>query len=138
FNAVGVRVWATYYGGNSDDYGNSCVADATDNIFLAGATKSTLGISSLGHQNNFGGSEDAFLAKFNSPGARQWATYFGGSANDAASSCHADASGNIYMSGHAGSTEGIALHGHQIYNRGGNDAFLAHFCDQEICVTAGI
>src|SRR5690606_25190908 len=80
FNATGIRQWWTYYGGNgSIDGGYSCATDAAGNVYLAGITNSSVGISLAGYKNTFGGNRDAFLVKFNGLGVRQWGTYFGNS-----------------------------------------------------------
>src|SRR5690606_12750017 len=55
FNSAGLRQWATYYGGSSTDYGNSCNTDSNGNVYLSGYTNSTTDIASGGHQNTNGG-----------------------------------------------------------------------------------
>ncbi len=127
FNAAGVRQWGTYYGGSSNDYGYSVATDASDNAFLAGFTSSTNGISSGGHQNTIGGSDDAFLVKFNESGVRQWATYYGGTSNEVGRSVATDASGNVFLAGQTQSSNNIATGGHQNAFGGISDAFLAKF-----------
>jgi hypothetical protein len=130
FNSAGIRQWATYYGGTLNSFaGNSCATDNSGNIYLTGAaTASINNIASGGHQNSFGGGdEDAFLVKFNSAGIRQWATYYGGSDNDAGNSCATDNSGNVYLAGNTNSTSNIASGGHQNTFNGGGDAFLVKF-----------
>jgi len=58
----------------------------------------------------------------------QWATYYGGTANDYGYSCLVDGSGNVYMAGGTNSTTNIADGGHQISFQGGHsDAFLVKF-----------
>jgi hypothetical protein len=75
-----------------------------------------------------GGTWDAFLVKFNGAGVRQWATYYGGSANDEGYSCATDGSGNVYLAGFTLSTNNISSGGHQnTFGGGGNDAFLVKF-----------
>jgi gliding motility-associated-like protein len=130
FNGAGVRQWATYYGGSNADGGFSCATDGSGNIYLAGLTNSTNNIASGGHQNTLGGGSnlDAFLVKFNGAGVRQWATYYGGSANDEGYSCATDGSGNVYLAGFTLSTNNISSGGHQnTFGGGGNDAFLVKF-----------
>jgi hypothetical protein len=127
FNSAGVRQWATYYGGITLDYGYTCAVDDSDNVYLAGHTQSTTNIAAGGHQDTNGGGRDAFLAKFNSAGTRQWATYNGGTGGDYASSCAVDGSGNVYLAGGTSSTTNIASGGHQNTIGGGIDAFLAKF-----------
>jgi hypothetical protein len=128
FNTSGVVQWATYYGGTSSDGSNAVACDASGNVYLVGSTGSATNIASSGHQNTFGGSTDAYLVKFNSAGARQWATYYGGSDNDQGHSIKIASSGNIYLTGYTSSTVGIASSGHQNSFAGGSfDALLVKF-----------
>ena len=127
FSSVGVRLWGTYYGGTGNDYGYSCATDNSGHVFLAGRTNSSADIASGGHQNTTGGSDDAFLIKFNGLGIRQWGTYYGGNGNDEGRSCAVDAGGNIYLAGHTDSGNAIAAGGHQNTFGGLSDAFLVKF-----------
>lgn len=125
FNSNGERIWASYYGGENFDAGESCSTDANGNVYLTGYTQSVSGIAVSGHQNNFGGSGDAFVTKFNSNGARIWATYYGGSTIDVGKSSVIDSEGNVFLSGVASSTSNISYNGHQnTYGGGTYDAFL--------------
>lgn len=135
FDPAGNRIWATYYGGPANEEGLSVVTDADGNVYLAGSTFSTSGIASGGFQNFFGGGGfDAFLVKFDSTGARAWATYYGGTGDemypysgDIEVTC--DESGYIYLCGMTSSTTGIATSGgHQNTHGGGQyDVFLVKF-----------
>lgn len=129
FNATGVRQWATYYGGPLNDRKPFFVAsDVHNNVIIAGSTTSTSGIATDGHQNTKASGEDAFLAKFNASGVRQWGTYYGGSGNDFGYAVSADGSGNAYLAGYTTSTSGIASGGVQNSFGGGiQDAFLVKF-----------
>ena len=96
---------------------------------MAGYTASNSGISTAGaHQSVYSGG-DAFLAKFNSSGVRQWATYYGGSGGEEGESCTTDALGNVYMAGYTNSQTGIATAGAHQSSLSGliNDAFLVKF-----------
>ena len=130
FNSNGVRQWGTYYGGTRADYGRSCATDASGNVYLAGYTESTIGMATTGaHQTTYGGgSYDAFIVKFNSSGARQWGTYYGGASVDYGISCATGASGNVYLAGYTQSYTGMATTGaHQTTWGGDMDAFLVKF-----------
>ncbi|MCF8448534.1 MAG: Ig-like domain-containing protein [Taibaiella sp.] len=129
FNSAGVRQWATYYGGSGIENGIGIATDNAGNIYLAGYTQSTTGISSSGtHQDTYGGGQDAYLVKFNSAGVRQWATYYGGTGSDEATGLAVDASGNVYMSGITQSSTGISTAGaHQAAYGGGADAYIVQF-----------
>jgi hypothetical protein len=127
FNTSGVRQWATYYGGASQESGQSIAVDGSENVYLAGFTLSSADIASGGYQNTYGGSEDAFLVKFNASGVRQWGTYYGASGSDVCRGTAVDGSGNVYLAGYTSSSTGIASGGHQNAHGGGLDAFLAKF-----------
>ncbi len=131
------RLWSTYYGGSGDEYAYNCATDANSNVFITGFTNSNVGtviVTSGSHQSTYGGSNDAFLVKFNSNGIRQWGTYYGGSSGDVGLSCVADATGNVYMSGSTTSSVGTAIAtpgSHQpafaSVNNNYGDAFLVKF-----------
>ncbi|MEQ8325063.1 MAG: T9SS type A sorting domain-containing protein [Vicingaceae bacterium] len=129
FNPSGARLWATYYGGNSFNKGRSCAIDKNSNIYMAGSTVSSTGIATTGsHQTTKGGMEDAFLVKFNSNGIRQWGTYYGGTGTDVANSCETDEFDDVYIAGRTKSTSKIITNPiHQALNAGNGDAFLAKF-----------
>lgn len=134
FNSLGVRLWGTYYGGSNNEFLYSCATDNNGDVYACGHTNSSVGsaIATTGsHQDVFGGgSDDAFLVKFNSSGIRQWGTYYGGAGGDYAYSCRTDANANIYMSGYTTSNTGTViatLGSHQASHAGSNDAFLVKF-----------
>ncbi len=135
FNSSGIRLWGTYYGGSGTEAGNSCACDVSGNIFITGVTTTTIGtaIATAGaHQTVFGGgiNNDAFLAKFDANGVRQWGTYYGGAGDEVAYSCATDVSGNVFISGVSNTNTGnvIATVGsHQSVFGGMTDAFLIKF-----------
>lgn len=127
FDLNGNRIWATYYGGPSTEVAQEIAVDNSGNVLLSGVTQSSSGIASGGYQNTYGGGiQDAFLVKFNSNGTRLWATYFGGTQNDAGYSVAFDISGNIYFAGGT-SSSGICFGGFDNTLSGTSDAFLVKF-----------
>lgn len=127
------RVWGTYYGGASPDVVYSTKTDASNNVLIVGGTTSAGAIATVGsHQAALSGiAYDAFLAKFNAAGVRQWATYYGGSSIDVGYGCATDAGSNVYMVGETYSTAGISTAGaHQTANGGATgtkDGFIVKF-----------
>jgi len=102
FNKDGARQWGTYYGGSDNDEIRSIIVDANENIYISGSTFSPENISTSGsHQPNPGSlpNNDAFIAKFNKDGVRQWGTYYGGSGIDAIYDSKLDSNGNIFFLG---------------------------------------
>jgi uncharacterized protein (TIGR02145 family) len=130
FNQAGDRLWGTYYGGSGDDNAGTVSTDNNKNVFLSGQTTSNTGIATPGsYQPNRYASTDAFLAKFDSNGVRQWGTYYGGESGDNNTACTNDGSGNVYFAGLTSSHTNIASPGayQTIYGGGPLDAFLAKF-----------
>lgn len=125
FNSSGIRLWGTYYGGSGNEWSIGCCKDVTGAIYLAGSSSSSNNISSAAsHQVANAGGYDAFLAKFTNGGIRQWATYYGGLANDDGYTCTADALGNVYLIGQTFSSNNISSSGsHQTMYGGTNGSF---------------
>jgi uncharacterized protein (TIGR03437 family) len=103
-------IFATYYGGTSDDAAFSIALDASNNIYIGGCTISPdLPTTAGALQRSFGGSEvqnknlllgDGFVAKFNPTGtALMYSTYFGSSGDDCISSIAVDTKGDVFMTG---------------------------------------
>lgn len=132
YNSSGGREWATYYGGEANDYCYALTLDALGNIYLAGSGFSMMtgSIATSGaYQITPGGGEDAFIAKFNNAGVRQWGTYYGGLFQDGVYGITLDGSGNIYITGETLSPAGIATtisHQHN-FGGGARDGFMAQF-----------
>ncbi len=130
FTPDGNRLFCTYYGGNGDDTGPR-LKILGSSVYLAGFTQSSNAIATGGtHQPNLiDAYGDAFLAKFDLNGVREWATYYGGEKYDRALSVAGDPAGNIYLLGYTGSDSGIATAGsHQSVRPGGeSDHFLVKF-----------
>lgn len=137
FNASGTRQWGTYYGGTEYDEGYAISTDLTGNSYITGWTSSPTGIATPdAFKTTIGGTDDAFLAKFSSAGAREWGTYFGGDDFDYGNKVFANSTGNIFLAGYTDSFSGIATVGaHQTIPGGSGDGFLAKF---SVCVPPGI
>ncbi|MBK7482268.1 MAG: hypothetical protein IPI72_05885 [Flavobacteriales bacterium] len=121
------RIWGTYYGGNSNDYGRATAEDPNGNVYLAGSSLSAAAIASGGYQMTSGGNVDAMLVKFASDGTRLWATYYGGGLIDYGYGCDVDASGNVFLAGYTRSSDNIGMDGHQNSLGGDTDGFLVKF-----------
>ncbi len=131
FNSTGVRQWGTYYGGIGSEDGNGVAIGSDGSVYLGGRGNSPAGISTIGsHQPTYGGGTyDAFLAKFNDAGARQWATYYGGMQDDNCQGIAIDNMDRIYLAGYTRSTNAISTVGAHQESYGGeyNDAILVQF-----------
>ncbi|MEO6830899.1 MAG: hypothetical protein ABI378_01605, partial [Chitinophagaceae bacterium] len=122
--------WSTYYGSiTTSEVGYGCAVDAGNNVYMSGYTQSTVGIAtSGGFQPNYGGGDyDGFLVKFNSAGARLWATYYGGDSSDFFTAASVDGLGNIYAAGFTRSPTGLGFGGFQNALAGEQNAFVVKF-----------
>ena len=134
FNSAGARIWATYYGGSIDDYGSSNCTDNSGNLYVLGITKSTnfptQTLTGAYNQSTIGGSIDAVILKFDSNGARTWATYYGGNNHDYSNSICTDNSNNQYITGNTKSnnfpTQILSGAYNQAYSSG-EDIFILKF-----------
>lgn len=127
FNTSGGRVWGTYFGGESSEFGTSISIDAIGNLFITGTTGSSFNIATPGtHKITKDFSSETFVAKFNGNGLRIWSTYYGGEQGNAIDS---DETGNVYIIGLTLRTSSIATpNGYQTtFGGGSNDAYLAKF-----------
>ena len=107
FDTSGKRIWATCFGGISDERGSAITTDTAGNVIFTG-TSSSSGLASSGAWRST--TSDIFVAKFSSAGKRLWSTYYGGPVNASVSQptgIKADQSGNIYVSGYTADSSGF-------------------------------
>lgn len=129
FTPTGQRIWGTYYGDSGVDETYGICVDAQNNIYITGGTTSITDIATASaHQQFNGGSNDVFIAKFDTTGSSLiWGTFFGGTLNDAGTAI-ACLNNTIYVGGNTSSTNNIASPGAQQPTPGSvDDVFLAAF-----------
>ncbi len=129
FNAnTGARLWSTYYGGANAEVAANVACDPGGNVYLVGETTSPAGIATAGSHQPVFVADEVYLAKFNSAGTRQWATYYGGPDVEEQPSVICDAAGHVILSGTTDSDVGIAYNAlHQSFRAGNKDGFVAQF-----------
>ncbi|HSY75766.1 MAG TPA: SBBP repeat-containing protein, partial [Bacteroidia bacterium] len=103
FNSAGAQVWGTYIGGSADDRAFGVAVDNANNVFIGGNSTSTnFPVTPGCYQSTMaggGGYGDAFVFKFDNTGARQWATYIGGTGDDAAHGIAVDGNNDAIITG---------------------------------------
>jgi hypothetical protein len=116
--------YSTYFGGSDDDEGFAITVDRDGNASLTGDTFSTDLPLKNAVQANPGGSEDAFVARFNPPGKLVFSTYLGGSSFDRGIAIAIDALGKMYVGGFTSSIDFPTRNAFQPSNRGDLDGFV--------------
>jgi PKD repeat protein len=129
FSSAGNFYWNTLFGGNGGESGYAIRLDSFSNIYVTGNTNSTTGIATKdAPQKNYGGSYDAFIARFSPSGKRIWSSYLGGTGSDIGYGIEIDSSKYAYICGTTTSTSNIATNGaFQTSLTGSWDDFLAKF-----------
>ena len=107
--------------GNNGGWLNCVKCDSQNNVVATGYYYGTFnfGAQSLTSVLN---SYDAFVAKYNSSGAPQWANSYGGPNSDGGTAVALDGAGNTIITGYFGGTSTIG--GSTLTSVGGSDAFL--------------
>ncbi len=120
--------YATLLGGSEDEDCSGIVVDTSGRAYLAGETESSDFPTTAGvYDRSFNGDYDAFIARLNAGGgALEFATFLGGSGDDDGYGVDIDASGRVYVTGYAESSNFPTTAGayDRSYN-GGGDVFVA-------------
>ncbi len=99
FDPNGSRLWGTFLGGSSDEFGGSVAIDSNNDIIVGGGTRSasfpvTVGAAKPAY---IGGGYDIFITKFNSNGASLWSTFYGSPVFDMFGYCAVDKHNNVFI-----------------------------------------
>jgi hypothetical protein len=139
YSPSGAKIWGTYYGDTSKDYGNALAIDTAGYIYFAGGTGPGTVMATTGaHQPTHGSpiagigagtpnSLDGFLAKFDSGGTRIWGTFYGGRLLEEVTVAQCDDSGNVFIAGYTFSDSNMSTPGSFLTVRGTSNSFFAKF-----------
>ena len=122
-NSSGIRQWNTFMGSSDLDNGYGIAVDGSGNVYVTGFSRYVTWGSP---QNAHAGGYDAFVAKLNSSGVRQWNTFMGSSDYDSGYGIAVDGSGNVYVTGVSKGSWGSPQNAHA----GSYEAFVATFGDE--------
>jgi len=118
-------LFCSYLGGTGDDKAYGLAIDnSANNVYIVGQTSSNNFPVLSPVQPALGGSFDAFVAKVSSAGAKTYATYLGGSADDRGTGVAINAADAAYITGFTASTNFPTLSPLQLSNAGSFDAFV--------------
>ncbi len=122
-------VYSTFLGGSGADVGDAIAVDSAGNAYVTGLTGSSTDfpLKSPLQPNYGGGTNDAFVTKFNSNGsALLYSTFLGGSAGDLGASITVDGFNNVYITGQTNSNDFPTVNPTQsAFGGGDTDAFVS-------------
>ncbi len=135
FNSACANLWATYYGGTSDDLGYDMCTDNCANLYISGRTYSNnfplQNSTGAYYQGAFGGgSFDTYLLHFTLGGSLVSSSFIGSNADDWTTGMACDPSCRLYITGE--STGAFVINNqsgsfNQAANNGAHDGFLMKF-----------
>ena len=127
-NAEGnALIYSTYLGGSSGDGALALLPDGAGGVVVAGTTLSRYFPTTEGaYQRNFGGDNEAFIARLNAEGnALIYSTYLGGSIGEEAYALSTDDAGGVVVAGYTSSNDFPVTEGAYQMNRASDgDAFV--------------
>ncbi len=142
FDAAGASLlYSSLLGGGGTDRSSDVAIAANGIAYIAGLTASADFPTESAFQNNFGGSFDGFVAKFDTglsgAGSLLFCSYLGGIADDRAYGIALDiSSSNIYVVGQTSSNNFPVLNAFQASAGGSYDAFVAKISSAGIKIYA--
>ncbi len=106
---TGALVYSTYLGGTDDDFGKGIAVDSSGNAYVTGFSQSSelegFPQTANAFDGTLGGTQDAFLTKYNAAGVVVYSTFVGGTAGEGdtagqdTGAVAADNAGNAYLTG---------------------------------------
>jgi hypothetical protein len=125
FNSSGQAQWGVRVDSTALEQALSCAVDSTGNAYMSGYYQASPTIfnanntsSGLTLRSSSGGTNAAFVVKYNSTGQAQWAVSVDGAGDDQGLSCAVDGIGNVYLAGYYTTSSAT------IYNAGNSASAL--------------
>lgn len=126
YDALGSRVFSTYFGGFNREDASGLTSDNLNNIYMVGYSESNdfpmIGSGIYQSVKDF--DKDAFIAKFTPLGQPLKSTFIGGSAEDRFTSAEISSSNLLHIAGYTSSVDApIIGAAYQLINNGFTDGF---------------
>jgi len=125
YDSSGNVLWARSAGGTSSDIGYGISTDRSGNVYVTGVFYSP-SITFASYTLTNAGSDDIFIAKYDSSGNVLWAKSTGGNSSDEGYSIATDALANVYITGYYESLT-ITFGSYTLTNAGNQNIFLAKY-----------
>lgn len=108
FDEASKMIWSTFFGGTRTEFARAIGWDAANNIYVVGETESddmpTLELPGAYYCSELGNEvlpyiSDGFILRFDTNGALDWSTYYGGNDSDIVTDIAFDEQGNMWLCG---------------------------------------
>lgn len=126
FEITTPTTFGTYFGGSGADSVANTSTDGSS-LYICGVTTSTNFPTTPGaFQQTSQGNRDAFIAKFDANGTRQWSTYYGGSGEDVALGISKAVNSAVAVCGFTTTQSGFTTSGvvQSVFAGGSTDGFV--------------
>ncbi|MCP1381951.1 SBBP repeat-containing protein [Runella salmonicolor] len=123
YTTNGTFQWVKSAGGSSNDFGYDIAADSNGNVYVTGSYFGTAFFD--GTPITSEGSNDVFLAKYNTNGGKEWVRSAGGTGTENGQGVAVDGNGNVYISGNFNTT--VRFDNRYVTSKGNNDIFIAKY-----------
>ncbi len=136
YDTDGNQVWAKQFGSDLHDSSNNISLDSSDNVYVTGTTNGNISDTNVG-------SDDAFIAKYDTDGNQVWAKQFGNDSLVEGIGISADSYGNAYVTGYVkgdlfGTNAGIIDAFIAKYDTDGNQVWAKQFGSNDRDIGFGI
>ena len=113
-------LWSQRFGSTGQDMGMATAVDALGNLYVAGYFSGTVDFG--GGPLTSAGTDDIFVARYNSMGVHQWSQRFGSTGSDEAYGISVDAGSIVCVTGYFSNT--VDFGGGSLVSAGGSDIFV--------------
>ncbi|MBW2731667.1 MAG: SBBP repeat-containing protein [Deltaproteobacteria bacterium] len=123
YDSNGAHRWSRHFGGTSYDYGRGVATDSSGNVTITGFFPGTVDFG--GGPLTSTGTNNIFLASYDSSGVHRWSKSFGGAVSQSGQDVSIDVSGNVVFIGHF--RDVIDMGGGPLTSTGNEDIVVASY-----------